>query len=749
MPPSLINTSDTPDDDMSLIKSNKAPIDTAITNADEYSPDIKDKTTATSTTTTTTTITDSTTNSTTDSTSTIPNNIDDKDNKDTEQEKTFAWNMSKIPNFKTNIFPKPLNTLGTDYLMKSDVLNTISAIASNVSNARGLNDTSMDNHEITQPENISEIATEMNDTNEIFANLDNRRISRDEHGLDIISSASLVASSLPSSSSSTETKFNNNTDTLKDNMLPLVTKKEVNSRFTELRHRLLKNPRTVPILGSKNTSVPNKPEHALLDTAAVVLSTLRSSPFKVSDRRSSSFSIPFSSNPGTNPPSSSSNNNHNNNHLNTSNLLNGNSNLFVSSIKSRPHSSSFSSALKPHTRPILRIHQKEDPVGNKLVNHSAISSDTNSSGDETEEEKERSTSQVGDTISKSEERRSSMDIIPPRDRNVTWNKNGRRILKTSLPDGSTVKSGPPNESKINQDKDHKKPPAQRRKGRSVKAGRGRKSNVKENNTNQESAPNATDKELPPRKPKKEKQTSGATRSRSGCWICRLRKKKCTEEKPKCFNCDRLNLECCYSLLRPDFVTDETLRKAKLQEIKLNTREAKRLAMKKRSFMGNDAAWSDDIAPKTRKIEPKDETEITGEDKKSATTDEDKKPATTEEDKKTVTTEEDNKPVNTEEDNIPVTTEEEPNKIEEKSTPAVISTPPIIKEEKKQISPGIRNDSMKTVFVRNKLQDKLPSPTVIETNPRFRRKGFVIKPVEVILNTVSNKKTVNPDDRKTR
>lgn len=80
--------------------------------------------------------------------------------------------------------------------------------------------------------------------------------------------------------------------------------------------------------------------------------------------------------------------------------------------------------------------------------------------------------------------------------------------------------------------------------------------------------------------------TAAIRSRTGCWICRLRKKKCTEEKPNCSNCERLKLECCYNLVRPDFVSDPELKKLKLQEIKLYTREAKRNAMKKRTGSHN-------------------------------------------------------------------------------------------------------------------------------------------------------------------
>lgn len=33
------------------------------------------------------------------------------------------------------------------------------------------------------------------------------------------------------------------------------------------------------------------------------------------------------------------------------------------------------------------------------------------------------------------------------------------------------------------------------------------------------------------------------RSRGGCLTCRHRKKRCSEEKPKCFECSRLNIKC--------------------------------------------------------------------------------------------------------------------------------------------------------------------------------------------------------------
>ncbi|KAG0665539.1 hypothetical protein C6P44_004919 [Monosporozyma unispora] len=691
MPPALILTSGESEDKIPLTKSNNESLNKTTDKVESSSKHKKMLTTPTTTT-----------------TATIPNTSDDDNNDEKEKDTTYTWNNSQNPIFNTNIFPKPLNTLGNDNLMKSDVLNTISAIASTVSNARGLSASPVDKIEITPPENAPTIQTNT-DTADIFNNLDNRRISRDEHGLDIISSASLAASSLPSSSSSADSEFINN-----DNDVPVVSKEDVNSRFAELRQRILKNPKTVPIISSKEKLKPKKVENVLLDTAAAVLSTLRSSPFKVNDRRSSSFSIPFSSNPNSNPPSASGNKYSIMN--NPGVITNGNNNLFVPTNKSRPHSSSFSSALKSHNRPILRIHQREDPLNNKLINHSAISSDS-SSGDETEDEKDNFTCQNVSksnrerTLSNPALRRLSMEIIPPEDRNVTWNKNGRRILKN--PHVDTVKSELEDKSKLRENKKVKKPTTKKRKGRPPKVGRGRKPKIEETNSNEEIDPNGTDEELTSKKPKKEKPIGGATRSRTGCWICRLRKKKCTEEKPKCFNCERLNLECCYSILRPDFVTDERLRKAKLQEIKINTREAKRKAMKKRSGSGSDTDTVKTSVKKPRKTKIKE-----GEAKVDETSGPFTKKGKAEEDS---------------------------NKTDEEVIPEQIPVPPVSEEVILDKPSDVTDENIKTFIVKNELQDKLPSPSTTETKFKLKRKELVIKPVEVFVDPISNKKTVKQDD----
>ncbi|KAL6941515.1 hypothetical protein ACO0RG_002647 [Hanseniaspora osmophila] len=86
-------------------------------------------------------------------------------------------------------------------------------------------------------------------------------------------------------------------------------------------------------------------------------------------------------------------------------------------------------------------------------------------------------------------------------------------------------------------------------------------------------------EKPKSKSSKLKSQGQGIRSRKGCWICRLRKKKCTEERPVCENCARLNLECLYDDdTKPDFISDPELKEKKLKQIRKRTKEAKRQSM---------------------------------------------------------------------------------------------------------------------------------------------------------------------------
>ncbi len=76
--------------------------------------------------------------------------------------------------------------------------------------------------------------------------------------------------------------------------------------------------------------------------------------------------------------------------------------------------------------------------------------------------------------------------------------------------------------------------------------------------------------------KKLTKTSGP-RKKTGCWTCRLRRKKCSEEKPSCRECIRLGLKCeGYMKERPAFMRDPVLARRMKEEIKKVT-----LAQKKR------------------------------------------------------------------------------------------------------------------------------------------------------------------------
>ena len=57
------------------------------------------------------------------------------------------------------------------------------------------------------------------------------------------------------------------------------------------------------------------------------------------------------------------------------------------------------------------------------------------------------------------------------------------------------------------------------------------------------------------------------RSKNGCWTCRLRKKKCTEEKEECANCLRMQVPCDYSADKPAYMATAESKRHKLLEVK--------------------------------------------------------------------------------------------------------------------------------------------------------------------------------------
>ncbi|RPB01714.1 hypothetical protein L873DRAFT_1788072 [Choiromyces venosus 120613-1] len=58
------------------------------------------------------------------------------------------------------------------------------------------------------------------------------------------------------------------------------------------------------------------------------------------------------------------------------------------------------------------------------------------------------------------------------------------------------------------------------------------------------------------------------RSRTGCWVCRLRKKKCDESRPTCRQCANLRIQCDgYEDVQPVWMRDEEAARKKKEEIK--------------------------------------------------------------------------------------------------------------------------------------------------------------------------------------
>ncbi|KAG7813475.1 hypothetical protein KL921_001021 [Ogataea angusta] len=74
----------------------------------------------------------------------------------------------------------------------------------------------------------------------------------------------------------------------------------------------------------------------------------------------------------------------------------------------------------------------------------------------------------------------------------------------------------------------------------------------------------------------------APRSKNGCWTCRLRRKRCPEQRPVCSECVRLGLECDgYSSERPSFMRNANAAKGKMEEIKIITLAKKKRGSKQR------------------------------------------------------------------------------------------------------------------------------------------------------------------------
>lgn len=67
--------------------------------------------------------------------------------------------------------------------------------------------------------------------------------------------------------------------------------------------------------------------------------------------------------------------------------------------------------------------------------------------------------------------------------------------------------------------------------------------------------------------------AGSTRSRSGCWTCRLRRKKCDERRPGCETCERLGISCHGYANRPEWMDGGVQEKAKAAEVRRDIKNA--------------------------------------------------------------------------------------------------------------------------------------------------------------------------------
>lgn len=390
---------------------------------------------------------------------------------------------------------------------------------------------------------ISEAAT-------IALTMDNTLSNTKKNSINIPSSAPHVSIDPLSKDHQDEQKNNNNNNTpletddekedRKLSYIPPPPPKFTNTKLDIVRTRVLHDPTSSQSIPPAQTDPnlengsqrQNEDIGSATATAVAVLSNLRSSPFRFGDNK--------------NRPTS------------------------------RTHSASFSSSRGTNTRPLLRIHHLEEVKSTANANTA-----NNNTGDTTDNETAFSTEDESDSNLSDDNENEAEDLTVPkssddREKTITWNKNGKRInRRLSAPEQPTTKKRVKTGSAKGKSRT-------KSKTRLRLAEKGDRRNLTTlmyeqggsrpgSNRNQKKAQEPVD------------ETKKARRSRSGCWICRLRKKKCTEEKPACFNCQRLNLDCFFDAIKPDFVSNPEKKKEKMEEIKIKTREAKRNAFKQKAL----------------------------------------------------------------------------------------------------------------------------------------------------------------------
>jgi len=101
--------------------------------------------------------------------------------------------------------------------------------------------------------------------------------------------------------------------------------------------------------------------------------------------------------------------------------------------------------------------------------------------------------------------------------------------------------------------------------------------------------------------------SGNARTTTGCWTCRLRKKKCDEGKPVCLTCKNLAITCHRYGPKPEWM-DGKHREKDMAEIvrrvvKETTAEKKRIAMKRRQQQRQQSNESSDNSASKESTNP--------------------------------------------------------------------------------------------------------------------------------------------------
>lgn len=298
-----------------------------------------------------------------------------------------------------------------------------------------------------------------------------------------------------------------------ENYVPPPPPKFINSKLDGVRSRMLLNPRVAPAKIDADMGTAS---------AAAVLSNMRSSPFHFPER--------------------------------------------PAQFSSRPGSSSFS---KSYPRPIIRIHHREHSTGD---DENAVLD-----GDDDDEMDDQQQEDLNGVVKTTGERLRKNSLLNDQaEREVTWNKNGKRINRRLT--AATARGRRPKKARANAKSKARTSHADEEGSRLSDDG---DESYTLNDYHDEDEEEDEDGAVKTESKSSRHKAGMGSRSRTGCWICRLRKKKCTEERPSCFNCERLNLQCHYDAIKPDFVSDPKKKMLKLLEIKTKTKEAKRNAMRKK------------------------------------------------------------------------------------------------------------------------------------------------------------------------